>query len=169
MTVRRCARCVAVTSVGNTIFMPDGPPKTIAINPDDYYAEHVGRTADGRQFLLTTPFEPTIGGRAGREFVATYLFDTTGKLVEARIDDFGPRALVDGETRRQIYEQRLRELGDITFERIEIAPFTVERFGTTFGLIPRPPEHDVGGWWVEIQPGNYMAFHEPWDSGEYDT
>jgi hypothetical protein len=22
---------------------------------------------------------------------------------------------------------------------------------------------------VEVQPGNYMAFFEPWDSGDYDT
>jgi len=24
-------------------------------------------------------------------------------------------------------------------------------------------------WAVELQPGNYMAFFEPWDSGDYDT
>lgn len=149
--------------------MADGPPDTIAIDPDDYHAEHVGRTADGRQFFLTTPFDPAIGGRASSEFVALYLFDATGKLLEARIDDFGPRALLDGRKRREVYEQRLRELGDVTFERIQIAPFAVERFGATFGLIPRPPEHDAGGRWIEVQPGNYMTFHEPWDSGEYDT
>jgi hypothetical protein len=54
-------------------------------------------------------------------------------------------------------------------QRIEIAPFTMDRFGTTFGLIPRPPEDDDNGWWVDVEPGNYMAFHEPWDSGDYDT
>jgi hypothetical protein len=149
--------------------MDDGPPKRIAIDQDDYHARHVGRTADGRQFFLTTPFEPAVGGRAGSEFIAMYLFDATGQLLEARIDDFGPRAGVDVEKCRQLYEQRLRELGDVRFERIEIAPFAVERFGTTFGLIPRPPEDDDGGWWVEVEPGNYMAFHEPWDSGDYDT
>ena len=37
-----------------------------------------------------------------------------------------------------------------------------------FGLIPRSPEGDDEGWWVEMHPGNYMAFHEPWD-GDYDT
>ena len=65
--------------------MADGPPDTIAIDPDDYHAEHVGRTADGRQFFLTTPFDPAIGGRAGSEFVALYLFDATGKLLETRL------------------------------------------------------------------------------------
>ncbi len=24
-------------------------------------------------------------------------------------------------------------------------------------------------WAVELQPGNYMAFFEPWESGDYDT
>jgi hypothetical protein len=28
--------------------MDDGPQKTIAINSDDYHAQHVGRAADGR-------------------------------------------------------------------------------------------------------------------------
>jgi hypothetical protein len=159
--------------------MDDSSPKTIAINPDDYDAQHVGRTADGRQFFLTRPFEPAIGGRVGREFVALYIFDASGKLLEARIDDFGPRlpqaappgnvARVHDQKHHQLFEQRLRELGDVRFERIEIAPFTVDRFGTTFGLIPRPPEDDEGGWWVEVEPGNYMAFHKPWDSGDYDT
>ncbi len=71
--------------------MADGPPEIIAINHDDYHAEYVGRTADGRQFILTSPFEPAISGRKGGEFVALYLFDPKGKLLEAKIEDFGPR------------------------------------------------------------------------------
>ena len=38
--------------------MAKGPPKTVTIRPDDYHAEYVGRTADDRQFFLTTPFVP---------------------------------------------------------------------------------------------------------------
>jgi hypothetical protein len=33
----------------------------------------------------------------------------------------------------------------------------------------RAPEDDDDRWWVTIEPGDYMAFTEPWDSGEYDT
>lgn len=149
--------------------MPEGPPDIVAINHDDYHAEHVGRTADGRQFFLTTPFEPAIGGSEGNEFVALFLFDAAGKLLEARIDEFGPRATLDHAARRLLYEQRLRELGDVSFERIEVAPFAVERFSTTFGLVLREPEDEEDVWAVEVQPGNYMAFFEPWDSGDYDT
>jgi hypothetical protein len=149
--------------------MPDAPPALIAINHDDYYAEHVGRTADGRQFFLTTPFEPAIGGRAGSEFVALYLFDQAGRLLEARIDDFGPRATLDDERCRTLYEQRLQELGNVTFGRIVVAPFAIKRFDTTFGLVLRQPEAEGDVWAVEAQPGNYMAFFKPWDSGDYDT
>ncbi|WP_218105266.1 hypothetical protein [Micromonospora rhizosphaerae] len=150
--------------------MTSGRPTLIAIDHDDYYAEHVGHTADGRQFFLTTPFVPADPEAGeGDEFVARFLFDSAGHLLEATIDAFGPRHLMDREARRRTYEARLAQLGPVTFGRIEVAPFEVQRSGTTFGLIPRPPEEDGESWWVELHPGNYMAFTEPWDSGEYDT
>ncbi|MFG3702225.1 hypothetical protein ACGF5C_30685 [Micromonospora sp. NPDC047620] len=150
--------------------MRDGPPRRLAINHDDYHAEHVGRTADGRQFFLTTPFEPAIRGEdGGQEFVALYLFDADGRFLEARIDAFGPRVRMDRTARRAAYDARLEELGEVTFTRIEVEPFAVNRFGTTFGLVPREPEDDDDVWWVTLEPGDYMAFTEPWDSGEYDT
>ncbi len=151
--------------------MNSDAPDLVAIDHDDYHAEHVGRTADGRQFFLTNPFEAAskAGASDGGEFVALYIFDAAGKLLEAKIDAFGPRATRDEEARRRLYLQRLQELGDVTFGRIEVAPFAVERFGTTFGLVLREPEDEDDVWAVEVQPGNYMAFFEPWDSGVYDT
>lgn len=149
--------------------MTKGPPALIAIEHDDYHAEHIGRLADGRQFFLTTPFEPAIGQNEGGEFVALFLFDALGNLIDAKIDGFGPRASVNDELRRLCYQRRLDELGEVVFQRIEVKPFAVERFDTRFGLIPRSPEDDEDVWAVEMQPGNYMAFFEPWDSGEYDT
>ena len=149
--------------------MIDEPPELIAINHDDYHAEHVGRTSDGRQFFLTNPFEPKIGDQKGSEYVALFLFDCDGNLVDAKIEEFGPRGSFDDDKRRQCYERLLSELGDVTFERIEVKPFAIERFGTTFGLVPRKPEDEDDVWAVEMQPGNYMCFFEPWDSGEYDT
>jgi hypothetical protein len=149
--------------------MEDGPPQIVAINHDEYHAKHVGWTADGRQFILTTPFEPAIADRKGSEFVALYLFDANGKLLEAKIEDFGPRATLDDQKRREVYERWLQELGDVRLDRIEVAPFAVERFGSTFGLVLRRPEEEDDPWAVEMQPGNYMAFFEPWESGDYDT
>jgi hypothetical protein len=119
---------------------------------------------------LTTPFEPAWSGEgSGGEFVALYLFDAEGNLVDARIQDFGPRSTLDDQQRRSVYEEWLHSLGKVEFGRIEVAPFVVERFRTKFGLIPREPEDEDDQWVVEMQPGNYMAFYEPWDSGDYDT
>ncbi len=137
-------------------------PKKVAIDHDDYHAEHIGKTKDGRQFFLTTPFVPN-----SNEFVALYLFDKNGKFLEAHIDDFGPRKSMDEKQRDKVYEKRLEELGEVTFERIEISPFSVEKFGVTFGLIPDIDEEDEVS--MIFEPGNVMAFYEPWDSGEYDT
>src|SRR5258708_38345182 len=144
-------------------------PKIIAIEHDAHHASHIGSLPDGRQFFLTTPFVPAMGGDAGREFVALYLFDKRGRFLEARIDDMGTRAELDAQRARRTFEQRLGELGPVEYGRIEVQPFELERFDTTFGLVPRPPEEDDDMWAVEVQPGNYMAFFEPWDSGDYDT
>ena len=145
------------------------PPDFIEIEHDDYHAKHIGWTADGRQFFLTTPFEPAILGKPGAEFIALYIFDAEGALLEATIDELGPRANLDREKARKLYEERLRSLGKVRFGRIEVEPFSVKRFGTEFGLVLRVPEDEEDVWAVEVQPGNYMAFFEPWDSGDYDT
>lgn len=146
-----------------------GKPSLIAIDHDAYHAEHIGRTADGRQFFVTTPFRPARDQDEGDEFLAVFLFDADGAFLEARIDQLGPRAAMDRGHRRALRDQRLRELGEVTFTRIEVAPFLVEEYGTTFGLVARPGHEADDPWWVELHPGNYMAFTEPWDSGEYDT
>jgi hypothetical protein len=64
--------------------MSDGPPDLIALDPDDSHARYVGRTADGRQFLITTHVD-TQCVLHGHAFVAVYLFNVAGKLLEARI------------------------------------------------------------------------------------
>jgi hypothetical protein len=147
----------------------DARPTLVAIDHDDYHARHIGRTADGRQFLLTTPFEPAIGECEGGEFVALYFFDEAGRLLEAKIESFGPRRTANYDAIAACYDSLLASLGEVSFQRIEVAPFAIQRFETTFGLVVREPEEEDDVWSVEMQPGNYMAFFEPWDSGEYDT
>jgi len=146
-----------------------GRPTLIAINHDDYHARHIGRTVDRRQFFLTLLFDPETENSPGDEFVALFLFDLHGKLLETKIDQFGPRRTMDDKKRRAVYEGRLNELGKVSFQRIEIAPFSLKRFGTRFGLIPQPPEEEDDEWVAELHPGNVMAFYHPWDSGDYDT
>ncbi len=149
--------------------MPPELPARIRIEHDDHHARYVGRTGAGLQYFLTTPFVPALSD-AGREFIAVYLFDEDGVLVEARIDDLGPRAQLDREAARRLEARRLADLGTVTLEAIEVAPFELERFGTRFGLIPQAPAEDDDDpqWSIVVEPGNYMAFYPPWD-GEYDT
>src|SRR5437867_2887786 len=100
-------------------------PKIIAIDHDEHHASHIGRTADGAQFFLTTPFVPAIDGHAGREFVALYIFDSKGRLREAHIDDLGTRSKLDAEHARSIFERRFAELGPVKFGRIRVQPFQI--------------------------------------------
>jgi hypothetical protein len=149
----------------------DDVPEKIPICHDDYHAKYVGRTCDGRQFFLTTPFCP-----GGPDFVALYLFDDDGRLLEARLDEVGARndASLPGNMKqhdaadRQRLARRLAELGDVSFEDIEVRPFTVKRDSVTFGLVVQAPEEEDESWSVIAEPGNYMAFFPPWE-GDYDT
>jgi hypothetical protein len=147
--------------------MTSKPPSILLIAHDDYHAAHIGATADGRQFFLTTPFVSEDDG-PGCEFVALYTFDAAGNLIEALVDSLGPRRSVDEERLDALCEHRLAGLGPKRFCDIRVKPFSVQRFGTEFGLIPRPPEEPDDSWWIILEPGDYMAFTDPWD-GTYDT
>jgi hypothetical protein len=151
--------------------MARGAPKTVTLDHDDYAAQYVGATKDGRQFFLTTPFVPAsqVGSDTGREFLALYLFDKAGTLLDASIDDLGPRSRLDKQARIDRRDELLASLGDFEYGRIKVAPFKIERFGVEFGFIPQPPEEDGEDWSVIVEPGNYMCFWPPWTSGEYDT
>ncbi len=85
-------------------------PEKISILHDDYHARHIGRTSDGRQFFLTSAFEPAMGESPGREFVALFLFDNDGTLIEDRIDELGTRQAWVGwpATRKQSVRQHNR-------------------------------------------------------------
>ena len=156
------------------------PPEKILILHDDYHAKHIGRTSDGRQFFLSNAFEWAVGGKPGREFVALFLFDDNGELIEDRIDDLGTRKDLglDGRlpgnkasgsrTIDEAINRRLSELGDFRFGDIEIRPFEIRRFDTRFGFIAMGPEEEGEDWRVEFHPGNFMAFYPPWE-GDYDT
>lgn len=149
--------------------MKKAAPGLIALEPDDSHAKHVGRTRNGQQFFLTTPFVAGTSKDSGCEYVALYVFDEKGKLIESKIDSFGPRASMNHQKRQDMIDLRLYELGKFTRERIMMQPFTVDHDGVKFGLVARPPEPGSKSWAVEVEPGNYMAFFEPWDSGVYDT
>jgi hypothetical protein len=144
--------------------MARGPPKHVAVDHGGHHAAYVGRTRDGRQFFLTTPFVP-----GEREFIALYVFDTVGRLRSAAIDDLGPRETMDGGARQARRDALLASLGPVAYGRIRVAPFRVEMFGVEFGFIPRPPEEPGEGWSVVVMPGDVMCFGPPWSRGWYET
>lgn len=147
----------------------EGRPELIAINHDDYHAEHIGRTKDNIQFLLTTPFEPKLPTSEGCEYLALFKFDLEGNLIDSELEVFGPRDTYDENKRKTQYLELLKGLGKVEYQRIEVKPFSIKYNGIDIGLIVREPEDEDDIWAVELLPGNYMAFFEPWDSGEYDT
>ena len=141
-------------------------PHRICINRDDYRAKWVGRTADGTRFMVTRPFEFANPPHTdGCEYVAVFLWERDGSFREMRLDSLGPRATLDRAEAARVFQRRLEELGDVVYCDIVVAPFEVEREGTTFGLVYTNSEY---GEWVELLPGNSMAFTPPWD-GDYDT
>lgn len=146
-----------------------GRPQIIAINHDDYHAEHVGKMADGIQFFLTCPFEAAVRGEVGCEYIALFQFDEDGDFLDAAIESLGPRGSYAMETKKEKYLSRLASFGDVEFCRIEVKPFSIEQYGVEFGIIVREPEDEDDVWAVILYPGNHMAFFEPWDTGVYDT
>src|SRR5690606_23250294 len=146
---------------------------------DVHYGEHVGRTARGDQFFITTPFVPAIGGRTNREVVARYLSGADGALKEGVIHERGTRGDLIGKeqaavlpgnlashghppdaipAQRGLLLDLLNSLGPISYQDISVKPFQLERFGVTFGLIPEEASDDDEPMYVALEPGDYMAF-----------
>jgi hypothetical protein len=152
--------------------MTDVPPAVlVTLANDEDAARYVGRTADGRQFFLTTPFVPATDpeSRSGREFLALYTFDASGRLLEAAIDDLGPRADLHETAHVARRDALLQSLGAHRFCPIRITPFVVRRFGVDFGFILQSPSEDGDEECIVVEPGNYMCFWPPYEDGEYDT
>ncbi len=86
----------------------------------------------------------------GHDFVARYLFDGDGRFLNATIHDLGERstgepagnALFDNADAESLQHQMIDELGEVEFGDINVAPFSYESHGTTFGLIAQPPEEE---------------------------
>jgi hypothetical protein len=66
-----------------------------------------------------------------------------------------------------IVDTRLAELGDYVLEPIEVEPFTREVDGVTFGW--HVGRYDDGTCFINIEPGDFIAYYAPWDGLEYDT
>jgi len=70
-------------------------PEVIPISHDEYHTQHIGHTYDGRQFIMAAPFVPATDKEEGCEFIALYIFDNVGKLIENNILNLGPRSVLN--------------------------------------------------------------------------
>lgn len=142
-------------------------PEKIAIDPDDGHAALLGRSGVEHQYFVTAPCSVSDTNPDDvTDYLVLYLFDLDGKLVEADIRELGRAGAYDRDVDARTEAALLGRLRSRTVERISVAPFTVERFGHTFGLVA---EVRFGEWRVNAMPGDYMEFFPPWDSGIYDT
>lgn len=141
-------------------------PERICIKHDDYEAKYIGRTASGDQFFITISFNPATEDSDREEFLCLYQFDKQGSFIRSDMESLKSDLSQEGVDKKR--GDLLSSLGKVDFCDIKIKPFTIDDHnGTKFGLIPAFDE-EGGDVWLEMQPGNYMAFFPPWD-GEYDT
>lgn len=52
---------------------------------------------------------------------------------------------------------------------MDVLAFRDRSFPDDLIEVPRTPENEDAPWAVEAQPGSYMAFFAPWDSGQYNS
>jgi hypothetical protein len=143
-------------------------PERFTIAPDDYHVPYAGTAEDGRKFFLSEElFEP--GGAA---YVGLFLWKADGTFDEVVVEEVSrPRGLPPGQAGRAgakaIVDARLNALGDYVLEPVEVEPFTKKIDGVTFGW--KVGQYDDGSYYINIEPGNFIAYYAPWDGLGYDT
>ncbi|MFH5207914.1 hypothetical protein [Antrihabitans spumae] len=145
----------------------DQAPERFTIVPDDYHVPYAGTAEDGRKFFLS---EELFSERAA--YVGVFLWKADGSFDEVRVDEIGrPAGLPPGQAgpagAEDLVQARLAELGNYVLEPIEVVPFAEDVDGITFGW--KVGQYDDGTYFINIEPGNFICYSEPWDGLEYDT
>ncbi|GAA2152099.1 hypothetical protein GCM10009844_35070 [Nocardioides koreensis] len=148
-------------------------PERFTIVPDDYHVPYAGTAADGRKFFLSEElFSFGTAPDAGTAYVGLFLWRADGTFDEIRVDEVPrPDGLPPGQAgpagADDLVAERLAELGDYVLEPIEVEPFTEKVDGVTFGW--KVGRYDDGSYYINIEPGDFIAYYEPWDGLDYDT
>jgi hypothetical protein len=146
----------------------DQAPERFTIVPDDYHVPYAGTSGDGRKFFLSEElFHP--GGSA---YVGLFLWNADGAFDEMVVEEVSrPSGLPAGQAgpagADALVNARLAELGDYVLEPIEVEPFTKKVDGVTFGW--KVGQYEDGSYYINIEPGNFIAYYAPWDGLGYDT
>ncbi|MFI8523969.1 hypothetical protein ACIGB8_05970 [Promicromonospora sukumoe] len=142
-------------------------PERFTIAPDDYHVPYAGTAEDGRKFFLS---EELFDGDSA--YVGVFLWNADGTFDEVQVDAV-PRAegLPPGQAgssgAEDLVEARLAELGEYVLEPIEVEPFTQDVDGVTFGW--NLDQYEDGTYFINVMPGDFIAYYEPWDGLGYDT
>ena len=141
-------------------------PERFTIVPDDYHVPYAGTAEDGRKFFLS---EELFSDRSA--YVGVFLWKADGTFHEVRVDEVGrSEAFPPGQAgpagAADLVAARLAELGDYVLEPIEVEPFTQDVDGVTFGW---KFDQYEGTCSVNIEPGDFIAYYEPWNGLDYDT
>jgi hypothetical protein len=144
----------------------DQAPARFTIVPDDYHVPYAGTAEDGRKFFLSNELFD-----ARSAYVGLFLWKADGTFDEVRVDKVArPAGLPPGQagpaSADEFVASRLAELGEYVLEPIEIEPFAEEVEGVTFGWVGSQFD---GVYSINIEPGDFIAYYEPWDGLSYDT
>jgi len=147
-------------------------PRRFTIVPDDYHVPYAGTAEDGRKFFLSEELFSYETASDGAGYVGLFLWKADGTFDEVRVDrvprpDGVPPGQAASAGADGLVAGRLAELGDYVLEPIEVEPFTEKVHGVTFGW--KVGRYDSGEYYINIQPGDFIAYYEPWDGLEYDT
>jgi hypothetical protein len=167
-----------------------GPPDKLRIPYEDWEGDrfhHVGRYADGRQYLgfVTGAFPDGYDWQRIRDpnnndwqrdkawLAVLHLFDAEGNHLgsEVRLGGYDSEGWeIAGDKARAGLANMLRNLGPHTASGdIYVKTFSVVINGVTHGLFYNHfAEDDFESESVMLEPRDIM-FHPPWDSGEYST
>ncbi|GAA2485346.1 hypothetical protein [Terrabacter carboxydivorans] len=144
-----------------------GTPTRFTIRPDDYHVPYAGTAQDGRKFFLSDE----LFAYDGRAWVGLFLWKPDGVFDEVRVSRIargvgvppGQATPGNGDGTLQAH---LALLGAYTLEPITVQPFTETVDGAEFGW---KVNHCDGMYTINIEPGDFICYYEPWDGYEYDT
>ncbi|HEX4443205.1 MAG TPA: hypothetical protein VHZ81_06510 [Galbitalea sp.] len=152
---------------------PSGTPVRFTIIPDDYHVPFAGRTGDGKLFFLSNELfgVPASTGEPS-SFIGLFLWNADGSFDQVMYEAVArptrlPSAQAVPGGAEDAFNRWILSLGDYVLEEIQVAPFAVEFDGVTFGFVPNEIDEDLIS--VNVEPGDFMAYYEPWDGEEYDT
>lgn len=148
------------------------PNKLPILRMEDYHTHYLGQAKDGRlfwgylTFVFTKPYSTIEQGddwkKYRKEYALVHTFDQDGNYLVTK-----HRSALANETTSQKEEEQLEqmvdELGEVTFQDIEIKIFETKIDDIIFGLVI-----DEESEMINLQPGSMISFQEPWD-GEYYT